>query len=126
MADNIRVGRISSIDYSKGMVKVVYADKDDSVTDDLPFLNMNGEYKMPNIDDMVLVLHLSNGATMGIVMGAFWSNSNKPSETGKGVYRKEYGSVPGEAYVRYDSQSKTLTFKADTVHIQTNKGTTNL
>jgi phage baseplate assembly protein gpV len=126
MADNIRVGRISSIDYSRGMVRVVYADKDDSVTDELPVLNLNGEYKMPNINEMVLVLHLSNGSTMGIVMGTFWSNSNKPAETGKGIYRKEYGSTPGESYIRYDSESKIMIVKADTVQIQTTKGTTDL
>ena len=125
-ADNIRVGRISSIDYDRGMVKVLYTDKDNAVTKDLPFLSMNGEYKMPNIGDMVLVLHLSNGATMGVVMGTFWSNGNKPSETGKGVYRKELGSIPGEAYIRYDSDTKVLTLKADTVQVQTNQNTTTM
>jgi phage baseplate assembly protein gpV len=123
-AENIRVGRVSSIDYNKGMIKVVYADKDNAVTKDLPFLSMNGEYKMPNIGDMVLVLHLSNGASMGIIVGTFWSNSNKPAETGKGVYRKELGMLPGEAYLRYDSNTKELTIKADTVKVQTNLNTT--
>lgn len=125
-ADNIRVGRVSSIDYSKGMIKVIYADKDNSVTKDLPFLSMNGEYKMPDIGDMILVLHLSNGAAMGIVLGTFWSNGHKPAETGKGVYRKELGSIPGEAYIRYDSSSKVLTIKADTVSVQSNQNTTTM
>lgn len=120
MADNnIRIGKVSSIDYEKGMIKVVYKDKDNSVTRYLPYINMNNEYKMPNIDDMVLVVHLSNGAAMGIVIGTFWTGSNQPVETGKGLYRKELGSMPGEAYFRYDSNTRELTFKAGKVNIIT-------
>lgn len=33
---NIRIGRVSSIDYGSGMISVTYPDLDDSVTDDLP------------------------------------------------------------------------------------------
>lgn len=120
MPDDIRVGRVSSINYEKGMIKVLYTDKDQSVTKELPVLSMNDEYKMPDIGDMVLVLHLSNGSSMGVVMGTFWSNSNKPAESGKGIYRKELGSSPGEAYIRYDSSSKTMTIRADTVQIVQN------
>ena len=117
MSNNIRVGKVSSIDYEKGMIKVVYADKDDSVTNDLPFLTFNGEYKMPNIDDMVLVLHLSNGSAMGVTMGTFWNDKNKPGESKKGLYRKEFGPIHGEAYMRYDTDTKTLTIKADTIQL---------
>lgn len=114
MADNnIRVGRISSIDYDNGMVKVLYKDRNNAVTDTIPFLNLNGEYKMPNIDDMVLVLHLSNGSSMGIVMGTFWSSANKPAETGAGLYRKEFGTKQNESYMRY--KDGTLTIKADNI-----------
>jgi len=125
-SDIIRVGRVSSIDYNKGMVRVLYTDKDNSVTKNLPFLNMNGEYKMPNIGDMVLVAHLSNGTEMGIVIGTFWSNSNTPDEAGKGIYRKELGSTKGEAYIKYDSNTKVLTLKADTVQVLTKANSTNI
>ncbi len=120
MADNgIRVGRVSSIDYASGMIKVVYTDKDNSVTRSIPYLNMNGEYKMPNIDDMVLVLHLSNGSAMAIVAGTFWNEANKPVEGGKGLFRKELGREPGEAYFRYDSDKKELSIKADVIKFLT-------
>lgn len=113
MNNYIRVGRISSVDYDSGMVSVLYKDRDNSVTDKIPFLNMNGEYKMPNIDDAVLVLNLSNGSSMGIVMGTFWSTSNKPAETGAGLFRKELGSNSGEAYIKY--QNGTVSIKADKI-----------
>lgn len=36
MADRtIRIGKVSSVDYGSGMVKVTYPDLDNSVTDDL-------------------------------------------------------------------------------------------
>lgn len=109
----IRTGRISSVDYDSGMVSVLYKDRDNSVTDKIPFLSMNGEYKMPNIDDIVLVLNLSNGSSMGIVIGTFWSTCNKPVETGAGLYRKELGSKPDESYIKY--KDGTVTIKADNI-----------
>ena len=48
MADRtIRIGKVSSVDYGSGMIKVTYPDLDNSVTDDLPYLTFNDEYKMP-------------------------------------------------------------------------------
>ena len=46
---NIRIGRVSSIDYGNGMISVTYPDLDDSVTDDLPVFSMGDEYKMPPV-----------------------------------------------------------------------------
>ena len=38
MADRtIRIGKVSSVDYGSGMIKVTYPDLDNSVTDDLPY-----------------------------------------------------------------------------------------
>ena len=42
MADRtIRIGKVSSVDYGSGMIKVTYPDLDNSVTDDLPYLAFN-------------------------------------------------------------------------------------
>ena len=50
MADRtIRIGKVSSVDYGSGMIKVTYPDLDNSVTDDLPYLTFNDEYKMPKV-----------------------------------------------------------------------------
>lgn len=85
---NIRIGRVSSIDYGSGMISVTYPDLDDSVTDDLPVFSMGDEYKMPPVGAEVLVLHLSNGCAAGVVMGRYWNEANKPSVSGKGVFRQ--------------------------------------
>lgn len=99
MRDIIRMGKVSAVDYADGMVSVVYHDKDDSVTRPIPMLS--DEYHMPEVGDMVLVVHLSNGTEAGVVLGRPWNSKNRPAEGGKGLYRKEFGRKPGEAIIRY-------------------------
>lgn len=100
MGSTIRIGKISAIDYSAGMVRVVYHEKDDSVTRWIPYYG-GDEYKMPEIDDQVLVVHLSNGSEAGVVLGRPWSAKNVPPEGAKGLYRKDFARTPGEAMMRY-------------------------
>lgn len=106
MADAIRVGKISSVDYAAGTVHVAYPDKDGSVTANLPLLS--DEYRMPEVGDMVLVLHLSNGAEAGVVLGRYWSRNNTPPEGVAGLYRKDLSRIPGEAVIRYDGSTLTI------------------
>lgn len=109
MDRHIRIGKVSSIDYTNGMIKVVYPDLDNSVTDDLPYLTFNNEYQMPCINDDVLVVHLSNGQAAGICAGTYWNVQNVPRASGKGVYRKEFNSEsPNEAYLECESGIMTL------------------
>ena len=92
MANDIfRVGKVSSIDYAAGLVRVAYHDKDDSVTAPLPMLCT--EYNMPQVGDPVMVLHLSNGTEAGLVPGLF---------------RKDLDRTPGKAMIRYDGSTLTI------------------
>lgn len=52
-AATIRLGKISSINYTAGKARVVYEDRDDSVTSELPFLAL--QYNIPKVDDLVVV-----------------------------------------------------------------------
>lgn len=108
MADNIRVGNVSSIDYKKGMIEATYPDLDDSVTDSFPVFSFTDEYKMPKVGDEILVLHLSNGESAGIVLGRYWNEDNEPPAYGKNVFRKELGEVFGEAYIQYKNGDITF------------------
>lgn len=116
MTDEIRIGKVSSVDSATGMVEVTYEDRD-SVTDMFPYLSLNGEYKPPDIGSNVLVAHLSNGSCAGIVVGTYWNESNRPQETGK-IYRKDISKNPGEAYIRYDEESGELVIKAKKVTLE--------
>lgn len=101
MSDLIRVGCASKINYKEGTIEVTYPDRDDAVTDPFPVLSFNDEYKMPDIGQDVLVLHLSNGSALGIVLGPYWNKDHKPAVSGKDVYRKEMAQTPGKAYTQY-------------------------
>lgn len=60
---------------------------------------------MPEVGDSVVVGHLSNGSSRGIVIGTYWNTKNKPPECGRGIYKKEMSTSPGKAYQRYSDAS---------------------
>ena len=101
----IRIGRVSSVNYDEGMISVTYPDLDDSTTDEFPVFSFTDEYKMPGIGQEVLVIHLSNGQSAGIVMGRIWNRENVPPRSGEGIFRKELGDLYGEAYIEYDGSN---------------------
>ena len=94
---------MSSVDVETGMVSVIYHDKDETVTQMLPYATFNDEYKLPQVGTKVVVLHLSNGQEMGIVMGTYWNKSN-PSGI-PGLYHKNLGEG---AYLNYDEKILTI------------------
>lgn len=109
----IRIGKVSKVDYKNGQVAVVFDDLDGEVTDLLPCATFNNEYHMPAVEDYVLVVHFSNGVEAGVVLGTCWSEENKPPVKGKDLYRKDYSNKLGTAYTKYDPQARRLTIKAD-------------
>lgn len=92
MKDVIRVGRISSINPEKGLVRVYYPDKD-STTSELPLFHFHREFKLPKVDDQVMVLHLSNDTSSGVVLGGFWNDIDQPPMEAE--YRKD---LEGDSY----------------------------
>ena len=120
MADKlIRIGKVSKIDYTNGMIAVTYPDLDDAVTVPLSTISFNDEYKMPDIGDEVLALYLPSGQARGLVLGHFWNKGNPPAVSGAGVYRKEYGLEQGEAFAQYDGE---LLFFAPSIRLSTSSG----
>lgn len=99
-----RTGRVSAIDYEAGTYEVTYFDRGQSVTRQINAMS-NGEYKMPEIGQVVSVSHQSNGAAAAVANGSIWNKTNKPAEGFKGLYRKEYGQRRGQAYDRYDANT---------------------
>lgn len=108
MDDAIRIGTVSSVDAVNGMISVIYQDRGGEVTQALPYLTFNDEYKMPDIGQKVLVAHLSNGAEMGVVLGTYWNKANSPGAPA--TYYKELG---GDAFFKYDAKTGNLTINAE-------------
>ena len=118
MADSeIRIGKVSSVDYETGMARVTYRDKDDSVTINLATMNFNDEYRMPEPGQDVVVAHLSNGSSRAVLLGTVWNRKNIPTEGGKGLYRKDLSRKKNAAYVRYSDETGEYLAKAANVHI---------
>ena len=114
----IRVGKVSSIDYKSGMVRVTYPDKGGAVTSEMPYANNGGEYRMPSVGESVVVAHLSNGTSRGVVLGTMWNKSNRPPQTGKGLYRKDLSRAKGEAMEWYSEENKTYLLKAPEIELR--------
>ena len=107
-----RIGKISSINYAAGTARVLYPDRDNSVTDEFPML-ANGIYYPLKVDDYVYVLHQSNDSSSGLILGRAWSDANIPPEGEDGVYRQDFSRVIGDGYEKYDAETNTLTIHAN-------------
>lgn len=112
----VRVGYVSSIDYENGFCEVHYPDRDDTVTEKVPFLS-NREYRMPEVEDMVAVLHPGDSPEDAVVLGTIYNEKLKPPEGKKDVFRKEFSNKDGQAYRKFDANSKELTDHVDGKHI---------
>ena len=108
MASTNRTGRVSSIDYQAGTYEVTYFDRGQSVTRKINAMS-NGEYKMPEIGQVVSVSHTSNGTAAATTTGTVWNQTNTPAEGYEGLYRKELSNRKGQAYERYDANSGVYT-----------------
>lgn len=127
MDDLIRVGRVSTVNYKAGTAKVVYRDRDDMVTGELPMLS--SEYLMPKPDDMVLVLHLKNAPSRGVIVGPIYNDDNRPGISGKNKYHKkltddvQFKADGGDFTVK---TSGKVTIDADSIVFKGSSGTATL
>ena len=100
--DLLRVGKISAVNYDEGKCRVVYSDRDDATTVELPLIVFNNEYYVPEVDDQCIVLHQPNGAASAFILGDFWSKTHDlPDQTGEGI-RTKYFDRDGKCYWTYD------------------------
>lgn len=107
MSSEVRLGNVSSIDYENGLCEVTYPDRDDTVTEMVPMLS-NREYRMPEVDDLVVVLHPGDSPEDAVILGTIWNEKIKPVEGKEKVFRKEYCNEDGKAYREFDANAKEL------------------
>lgn len=107
MSSEVRLGNVSSIDYENGLCEVTYPDRDDTVTEMVPMLS-NREYRMPEVDDLVVVLHPGDSPEDAVILGTIWNERIKPVEGKEKVFRKEYCNEDGKAYREFDANTKEL------------------
>lgn len=68
------------------MARVYYPDRD-STTSELALFGFHREFMLPKVNDQVVVLHLPNDTSSGIILGNFWNETDKPLEQVN--YRKD-------------------------------------
>ena len=115
-AATIRLGKISSINYAAGKARVVYEDRDSSVTSELPFLA--SQYNIPKVDDLVVVACFSNGTVSGVILGPIYHSSNKPHGGAAGVFRQEMSNTKNEAVIQYSEKGKKLIIRAPLIEFE--------
>ena len=118
MQDVSRVGYISTVNPDAGMAKVHYPETGNT-TSDLPLYKFGDEYRMPKIGDQVIVIHLSNDSSSGIILGKFWDETDPPKE--KEGYRKGFH---GRAFEKV--QENIYTLHADEIILEGSAGSISL
>ena len=108
----IRIGKISSIDYTNGCADVYFDDEESVVKTALPF--SSSEYLLPTVGESVVVAFQTKG-NQGYILGSFFSASNKPEHAGKGSYFKRFSE---KAYIHYDAETETLKIAAPRIIIR--------
>lgn len=115
MNDVIRIGKVSSVDYEKGMISVYYEDRTAMVTSTMPVLS-NGKYKMPKVGESILVAHLSNGTNAAVVLGTVFNDANVPKISGQNVY---YDELSENTMISSDGTDITLKISVGSINVST-------
>lgn len=104
-----RYGKVSSVNHKKCTARVVFEDRDDSVSPELPVMQKNTLsdkfYWMPEVDEIAVCLYSANdGQESGVIIGTIYSEVDHPPTDKKedGVWFKD------GTFVKYEHETKTL------------------
>jgi len=111
--DMVRTGKISTINYAEGTASVAYTDRNNEVSPSLPFFSIC--YEMPKVDELAVVIMLSNSMTKGFIIGIPYSAKKMPAQSGKGIFYKEFSDG---ASILYNPETKTLSANAEKITLQ--------
>lgn len=106
MEDVIRVGIISAVDEKNGTARVYYPDRG-STTAPLQLFAFRKEYAPLKAGDQVLVLHLSNDTSSGIIMGRFWGSEEPPPQNvdyKKNFSENTYAELSDQVFTLYGTE----------------------
>ncbi|GLI57366.1 hypothetical protein PM10SUCC1_28800 [Propionigenium maris DSM 9537] len=104
----IRTGKVSSINYKKSSVRVVFDDSPGIVSKELkvllPHTKEEKNYSMPSLREDVVCIFLPHAPSTGFVIGSYNSGKNLPPEIGK----VKYIFFPDGTRVKYNMETNLL------------------
>ena len=106
----VRVGIVTQVFSNQGTVRVKFDDQDGEVSYELPVIfkktQKDKDYWLPDVGEQVLCVFLPYGIEQGFVLGAFYSEVDKPPVKDKNKRRIEFEDG---SYVEYDRKEHKLT-----------------
>lgn len=101
----IKVGKVSAVDENKGTARVLFEDRQNSVSGDLfiavPFTLSGKVYYMPEINERVICAYDENDT--GFIIGSFYADSRLPAQKDK---NKIYIDFNDGTKLQYDKKEK--------------------
>jgi phage baseplate assembly protein V len=109
LESTVRTAVVSSVDPSRGTVRVRIPDDDDLISYDLRVLSrkthQDKDYWMPDVGEHVLCLFLPYGLEQGFVLGAFYSQEDQPPAASQDRRHVLFGDG---TWLEYDRKTNTL------------------
>lgn len=103
----VKIGKVSSIDEKRGTARVLFTDRENSVSGDLPVIvpfTLSGKvYYMPVINERVVCVYDESGE--GFILGSFYADNRLPSQGDK---NKSYIDFNDGTVMMYDKKEKIL------------------
>lgn len=108
-----RVGRVSSTNPANATVRVVFEDRENMVSYDLPVIVRQSmrskDYWLPDVGEQVLCLFLPSGNAQGFCLGSFYSEADAPPVNNR---NKRHVRFDDGTSIEYDRSTHTLTIHA--------------
>jgi phage baseplate assembly protein V len=113
LKNTIRVGRVSAVYPERCTARVVFDDRQELVSYELPTLGrgslFNKDYWLPDVDELVWCLFLPSGNQQGVIIGTTFNKKDLPPEPpAQGKDKRHFRFGDGTS-IEYDRKSHTLT-----------------
>lgn len=110
----IRIGKITSVDEKKHTARVLFTDRDEMVSWDLPVLVPSTvdpqDYCLPVENTDVVCVFLPNGQQQGFIIGAFYTDENPPPITDRKNYLRKFKDG---TKIEVDKATRAVRIKAE-------------
>lgn len=104
LANIVRVGVVSSVSDAAGSARVVFDDRDNTVSFDLPVMQrqslQNKDYAMVDVGEQVVCVFLPSGIEQGFILGSMYSSKEARPASSRDVRRVQFSDGTAIEYNR--------------------------